>query len=106
MTKETSSKTRFEFDKQYNKFIIGTDEAGRGPGAGGVFASAVYFDKLDNNLIEKLTILNDSKQLTAKKREYLYDIVKNETINSTICIEVGLRRSNKKNWRRKYISTC
>lgn len=88
MTKETSSKTRFEFDKQYNKFIIGTDEAGRGPGAGGVFASAVYFDKLDNNLIEKLAILNDSKQLTAKKREYLYDIVKNETINSTICIEV------------------
>lgn len=88
MTKETSSKTRFDFDKQYNKFIIGTDEAGRGPGAGGVFASAVYFDKLDNNLIEKLSILNDSKQLTAKKREYLYDIVKNETINSTICIEV------------------
>ena len=88
MTKKTSSKTRFDFDKQYNKFIIGTDEAGRGPGAGGVFASAVYFDKLDNNLIEKLSILNDSKQLTAKKREYLYDIVKNETINSTICIEV------------------
>ena len=88
MTKETSSKTRFDYDKQYNKFIIGTDEAGRGPGAGGVFASAVYFDKLDNNLIEKLSILNDSKQLTAKKREYLYDIVKNETINSTICIEV------------------
>lgn len=88
MTKEISSKTRFDFDKQYNKFIIGTDEAGRGPGAGGVFASAVYFDKLDNNLIEKLAILNDSKQLTTKKREYLYDIVKNETINSTICIEV------------------
>lgn len=88
MTKETSSKTRFDYDKQYNKFIIGTDEAGRGPGAGGVFASAVFFDKLDNNLIEKLSILNDSKQLTAKKREYLYDIVKNETINSTICIEV------------------
>ena len=34
----------FEFDKNYNQIIIGTDEAGRGPGAGGVFAAAVYFN--------------------------------------------------------------
>ena len=86
--KEKDSTQRFEFDKEFKKTIIGTDEAGRGPGAGGVFASAVWFEKLDNNLLEKLSILNDSKQLTAKKREYLYDYIKNETINSTICIEV------------------
>lgn len=86
--KEKDSTQRFEFDKEFKKTIIGTDEAGRGPGAGGVFASAVWFDKLDKELIEKLSILNDSKQLTAKKREYLYDVVKNETINSTVCIEV------------------
>lgn len=86
--KEKDSTQRFEFDKEFKKTIIGTDEAGRGPGAGGVFASAVWFDKLDKNLVEKLSILNDSKQLTAKKREYLYDVVKNETINSTVCIEV------------------
>ncbi len=85
---EKDSTQRFEFDKGFKKTIIGTDEAGRGPGAGGVFASAVWFEKLDKSLIEKLSILNDSKQLTAKKREYLYDVVKNETINSTICIEV------------------
>lgn len=85
---EKDSTQRFEFDKEFKKTIIGTDEAGRGPGAGGVFASAVWFDKLDKELIEKLSILNDSKQLTAKKREYLYDVVKNETINSTVCIEV------------------
>ena len=84
---ETSNK-RFEFDKEFNTNIIGTDEAGRGPGAGGVFASAVYFENTNKKLIEKLSILNDSKQLTKKKREYLFDIVKNETINSTICIEV------------------
>lgn len=79
----------FEFDKsQGKKFLIGTDEAGRGPAAGGVFASAVYFPAITNDLIEKLSILNDSKQLSKKKREALYDIVKNETINSTICIEV------------------
>lgn len=79
----------FNFDKTYSeKLIIGTDEAGRGPAAGGVFASAVYFPAITNDLIEKLSILNDSKQLSKKKREALYDIVKNETINSTICIEV------------------
>lgn len=83
-----NSEIRFEFDKSFNKTIIGTDEAGRGPAAGGVFASAVYFDKLTPKLIEELSILNDSKQLSAKKREYLYDFIKNETINETICIEV------------------
>ena len=78
----------FEFDKEFKKIIIGTDEAGRGPAAGGVFASAVYFNNLTPTLLEELSVLNDSKQLSAKKREYLYDFIKNETINETICIEV------------------
>ncbi len=78
----------FEFDKEFKKIIIGTDEAGRGPAAGGVFASAVYFNNLTPKLLEELSVLNDSKQLSAKKREYLYDFIKNETINETICIEV------------------
>ena len=82
------SKSLFEFDKSFNTDIIGTDEAGRGPAAGGVFASAVYFSNINLKLIEELSILNDSKQLSAKKREYLYDIVLNETINETVCIEV------------------
>lgn len=68
--------------------VIGTDEAGRGPGAGGVFASAVCFKKIDNELIEKLSDLNDSKKLSKKKREELYEIIIENTINSTICIEV------------------
>lgn len=78
----------FEFDNQQKKIIIGTDEAGRGPAAGGVFASAVYFKNHSIELIEQLSVLNDSKKLSAKKRESIYDIIKNETINSTICIEV------------------
>lgn len=85
---DKNSLSLFEFDKNFNKIVIGTDEAGRGPGAGGVFASAVYFDKITPELLDKLSILNDSKQLSAKKREYLYDFVKNESINETICIEV------------------
>lgn len=68
--------------------IIGTDEAGRGPGAGGVFASAVYFNNLNDDLIEKLSCLNDSKKLSKQKRENLYEIILNNTINSTVCIEV------------------
>ena len=78
----------FEFDSSHNKIVIGTDEAGRGPAAGGVFASAVCFTEKNTELIEKLSILNDSKQLSKKKRETLYDTILTESINSTICIEV------------------
>lgn len=79
----------FEFDENFNvDFLVGTDEAGRGPGAGGVFASAVYFPNPDNNLIKKLCALNDSKKLSKKMREELYEIILENTINSTVCIEV------------------
>ena len=80
-----TSETLFEFDKNFNKIIIGTDEAGRGPGAGGVFAAAVYFDKITEGLIADLAILNDSKKLTPKKRDSIFDVIKN---NEIICIEV------------------
>lgn len=83
-----SSKTLFDFDKSYNKLIIGTDEAGRGPGAGGVFAAAVHFEKVTDSLIADLTILNDSKKLTPKKRDSIFETIKNNTINEIICIEV------------------
>lgn len=46
--------------------IAGVDEAGRGPLAGPVFAAAVILDPK-----KKIVGLADSKQLTAKKREYL-----------------------------------
>lgn len=84
-----TSKNLFEFDEKFNAgMIIGTDEAGRGPGAGGVFASAVYFPSMDDVLIEKLALLNDSKKLSKKTREELYEIILANTINSTVCIEV------------------
>lgn len=69
--------------------LIGTDEAGRGPGAGGVFASAVCFQSIDNDLIEQLSLLNDSKKLSKKHREYLFEIISKKTIHSTVCIEVA-----------------
>ena len=56
----------------------GCDEAGRGPLAGSVFAAAVV---MNPNLAEKeehqewLAMLNDSKQLTDKRREYLRPLI-------------------------------
>ena len=56
----------------------GCDEAGRGPLAGSVFAAAVVLDAL---LLEKdehrewLSLLNDSKQLTDKQRQYLRPMI-------------------------------
>ena len=78
----------FVFDYNQKRTVVGTDEAGRGPAAGGVFASAVCFNKRSQKLVEDLEALNDSKQLSKKKREALYEIIKNETINATVCIEV------------------
>lgn len=86
---KSNSKDLFEFDENFGlPFIIGTDEAGRGPGAGGVFAAAVYFPEKSQDLIEKLSCLNDSKKLSKKKREGLYDVILENTINSIVCIEV------------------
>ncbi len=79
--------TLFEFDKS-NGIVIGTDEAGRGPAAGGVFAACVYFPEVCENLIKDLSKLNDSKKLSAKARESIYDIILNSSIHSIIDIEV------------------
>lgn len=83
-----SSELLFQFDKDFNTTIIGTDEAGRGPAAGGVFAAAVCFEKVTDALIKDLAILNDSKKLTAKKRNSIYDVIKNSTLNEIVCVEV------------------
>ncbi len=83
-----SSELLFQFDKDFNTTIIGTDEAGRGPAAGGVFAAAVCFEKVTDALIKDLAILNDSKKLTAKKRNSIYDVIKNSTLNDIVCVEV------------------
>ncbi len=83
-----SSELLFQFDKNFNTTIIGTDEAGRGPAAGGVFAAAVCFEKVTDGLIKDLAILNDSKKLTAKKRNSIYDVIKNSTLNEIVCVEV------------------
>ena len=56
----------------------GCDEAGRGPLAGSVFAAAVVLDSSlvnNENHREWLEMLNDSKQLTDKERNYLRPLI-------------------------------
>ncbi len=57
-----------KYIKQGYRIIAGTDEAGRGPLAGPVVASAVILDEH-----QPIKGLNDSKQLSEKKRNLLYD---------------------------------
>lgn len=83
-------KELFAFDEKQNKVIIGTDEAGRGSGVGAVFAAAVSFTNKNKNLIEKLVYLNDSKKVSKKHRDELYDIIKNETVNSVVSADVDV----------------
>lgn len=62
----------FDFDKSIRngRIICGVDEAGRGPLAGDVYAAAVIFD--EDTVIEGI---NDSKKVSEKKREMLYDVI-------------------------------
>lgn len=63
-------------NEKYNegyKIICGVDEAGRGPLAGSVYAAAVVLEK--GQTIEGV---NDSKKLSEKKRELLFDKIINE----------------------------
>ena len=59
-----------EYEREYGNcgVICGIDEAGRGPLAGPVVAGAVI---LPSDC--KILYLNDSKKLTARRRELLYD---------------------------------
>ncbi len=61
----------FDFDKSYKRIIIGVDEAGRGPLAGPVVAAAVIIDKY----LDEFELINDSKKLSEKKREKLFDTI-------------------------------
>ena len=70
-------KELFDYDTELRKeypVICGVDEAGRGPLAGDVYAAAVILN--DTVLID---YLNDSKKISEKRRELLYDEVIEKT---------------------------
>lgn len=71
------------YERQYAEcsYICGIDEAGRGPLAGPVVAGAVILPK-DCEIL----YLNDSKKLSAKKREILYD----EIMEKAVAVGIGM----------------
>ncbi|MBP3325506.1 MAG: ribonuclease HII [Coprococcus sp.] len=73
----------FAFERKYadNPYICGIDEVGRGPLAGPVVAAAVILSKNCDILY-----LNDSKQLSEKKREELFD----EIMEKAVAVGIGM----------------
>lgn len=71
------------YEKEYSQYdyICGIDEVGRGPLAGPVVACAVILPK-----DARILYVNDSKKLSPKKREELYDIIINEAVSYGIGI--------------------
>ena len=69
----------YRFDENFielkSGFVAGVDEAGRGPLAGDVFAAAVILDR--DCMIEGL---DDSKKLSFKKREELFEKIINNSL--------------------------
>lgn len=68
-----------ELKQKGYKYIVGTDEVGRGPMAGPLVVASVILP--ENEIIEGL---NDSKKLTPKKREELAKIIKEKAIEYQI----------------------
>lgn len=72
---------RYEREYKEYSYICGIDEVGRGPLAGPVVAAAVILPK-DCTIL----YINDSKKLSAKKREELYD----EIMEKAVAVGVGM----------------
>ena len=77
-----------QYEKEYEHFgyVCGIDEVGRGPFAGPVVACAVILPK-DCNIL----YINDSKKLSEKRREELYDIIIKEAVAYGIGIKDNRR---------------
>lgn len=70
-----------KYERMYGEYtyICGIDEVGRGPLAGPVVAGAVILPKECDILY-----INDSKQLSEKKREELYDIIMEKAVSCAV----------------------
>ncbi len=78
----------FEFENKLQGLVAGVDEAGRGPWAGPVVAGAVVFltHEVDEFLLENL---DDSKKITPKKRETLYEKLFEAQDKGQVLIGIG-----------------
>jgi len=88
------------WSKDPSKFIIGSDEVGRGSFAGPICAAAV---KINYSHLEFLTDVKDSKKLSVKKREEIFSIVEENNIEysfkelaNTFIDQFGIKKANEK----------
>ena len=77
----TEAMKEYEHKYEHLGYICGIDEVGRGPLAGPVVAGAVILPQ-DCSIL----YLNDSKQLSAKKRDELYDVI----MENAIAVGIGM----------------
>lgn len=77
----TEAMKEYEHKYEHLGYICGIDEVGRGPLAGPVVAGAVILPQ-DCSIL----YLNDSKQLSAKKRDELYDVI----MDNAIAVGIGM----------------
>ena len=88
------------WEKDPEKYIIGSDEVGRGSFAGPICASAV---KINYNQLYLLGSVKDSQKLSPKKREEIYEIVLENNIeysfeeaSNTYIDNFGIKNANEK----------
>ena len=67
---------KFEMEYDYCTYVCGIDEVGRGPLAGPVVAGAVVLPKGC-----RILYINDSKKLSEKKREELFEVIQKEAVS-------------------------
>ena len=81
------------------KYIVGTDEAGRGPGAGPVVAAAVHVPPEAIPLL--VGKVNDSKKMSAKHRDEMYKVIRDccdfgiQAIEASIIDEINILQATK-----------
>ena len=73
----------FEFDKQFGGMVAGIDEAGRGPLAGPVVCACCIMPLDDELMIDGI---NDSKKVSEKKREIIFELIKQKAIAYSIVV--------------------
>jgi len=78
----------FELENEIGGVVAGVDEAGRGPWVGPVVAGCAVFlnHKVDEKLLKNL---NDSKKLSKKKREMLYELLLAESEKGNVKLGIG-----------------
>lgn len=102
----TKPKCTGEIDQKYwaaGNFVIGTDEAGRGPIAGDMFVGAVCFPP-DTDLISEMG-LNDSKKLTSARRFLIEDYIKALALAYSVR-RVTLKSISKGNTTQELLDRC